>query len=76
MRVPPPRPQGVGAAPQKDAGEHVGGADTADRGVTGRPRDPGGREGGFGASLFCPWCSDRPAEGPVSSLRMAGGPPC
>lgn len=40
----------------------MGGADTGDRGVTGRPRDPGGREGGFGASLFCPWGSDRPAE--------------
>lgn len=68
-------PAGCGAAPQEDAGEHVGGADTGDRGVTGRPRDPGGREGGFGASLFCPWGSDRPAEGSVSSLHTvsAGG---
>ncbi|XP_043743381.1 testis-specific gene A8 protein-like [Cervus elaphus] len=58
--------RGVGPAPQKDAGEHVGGADTSDRSVTGRPRDPDGREGVFGASLFCPWCSDRPAERPAA----------
>ena len=64
-------PAGCGAIPQEDAGEHVGGADTGDRGVTGRPRDPGGREGVFVASLVCPWGGDRPAEGPVSSLRTA-----